>query len=366
MTGARSWSIVLNSMPHRPRHRHVARLDYARREERRQLHKYAREIYLSHLAESTRRKYSSHEQCYRRWCKKFGVKGFARRGGRMPVESLCLYMADFLMRGMSSSSLPTMLSALKKAAEYRGVRWIDSNPVDKAYLANMLRGCRNVRPPVPRRCRPITLKLLFKLQRAAGNNVREQQYMTMAWVAYGALLRMGELLDLRVGDVLWEEQKKRVCVLICNSKANKRGAPEKVFLYEASDGSLSPHSVLAAYWDKHHLGQAPRASMRVFPKATSGGRGAFYSHKPFVKDHLIKYLRQQLATLRVRDSASYTGHSFRSGGATDLFQGGLDVRTIKLIGRWASDAVWIYIRTQPEQYQESVTKAFLKIKNACR
>ena len=40
----------------------------------------------------------------------------------------------------------------------------------------------------------------------------------------------------------------------------------------------------------------------------------------------------------------YSGHSFRAGGATDLFEGDAPPRVIQLAGRWKSDAYWLNVR----------------------
>ena len=42
----------------------------------------------------------------------------------------------------------------------------------------------------------------------------------------------------------------------------------------------------------------------------------------------------------------FTGHSMRPGFATDLFASGSSLEMVKLLGRWASDTVLIYIRDE--------------------
>jgi hypothetical protein len=42
----------------------------------------------------------------------------------------------------------------------------------------------------------------------------------------------------------------------------------------------------------------------------------------------------------------FTGHSMRPGFATDLFAAGSSLEMVKLLGRWSSDTVLIYIRNE--------------------
>jgi integrase len=57
------------------------------------------------------------------------------------------------------------------------------------------------------------------------------------------------------------------------------------------------------------------------------------------------------------DPDYYSGHSFRAGGATELFAIGLPYEQIKKFGRWKSDAALIYYRDQ-DHIEEAVAKAF--------
>ena len=54
----------------------------------------------------------------------------------------------------------------------------------------------------------------------------------------------------------------------------------------------------------------------------------------------------------------FAGHSYRSGGATDLWESNrCRPLTIKLHGRWKSDAYRLYIRDNPAKTAAEVAKA---------
>jgi hypothetical protein len=57
------------------------------------------------------------------------------------------------------------------------------------------------------------------------------------------------------------------------------------------------------------------------------------------------------------DPRQYSGHSFRAGGATDLFTARVPYNIIKKFGRWKSDAAMKYYRDELD-ISNSVASAF--------
>ena len=63
-----------------------------------------------------------------------------------------------------------------------------------------------------------------------------------------------------------------------------------------------------------------------------------------MRESFVKGVRAALAAADI-DSQGCSGHSFRIGAATAAAAAGVPVHTIKILGRWTSDAYLLYVRT---------------------
>ena len=57
--------------------------------------------------------------------------------------------------------------------------------------------------------------------------------------------------------------------------------------------------------------------------------------------------------------AKISARSLRAGGATALLAAGIDDRIVRLMGRWRSDSMFLYLRTQVHTLTTSLAKAML-------
>ena len=78
------------------------------------------------------------------------------------------------------------------------------------------------------------------------------------------------------------------------------------------------------------------------------------------KEDFLRWLRRLLREMDM-NSSELTGHSFRAGGATDLYQENIPHEIIKLMGRWRSDAYLIYCRENPAVSAHRVAIVFDRI-----
>ena len=79
-------------------------------------------------------------------------------------------------------------------------------------------------------------------------------------------------------------------------------------------------------------------------------RSTFYfsDGKPLTRSRFVSEVKEALAKAGV-DSSCYSGHSFRSGAATTAAKRGIGETTIKMLGRWQSNAYQVYIKTPRDQ-----------------
>ena len=91
----------------------------------------------------------------------------------------------------------------------------------------------------------------------------------------------------------------------------------------------------------------PVAAMLAYLIARGAGPGPlfrFQDGKPLTRVRLVAKVREALAAAGV-DHTPYSGHSFRSGAATTAAKRGIGDATIKMLGRWKSNAYQLYIQT---------------------
>ncbi len=74
------------------------------------------------------------------------------------------------------------------------------------------------------------------------------------------------------------------------------------------------------------------------------------------RGYFRKLIKLAVASIGL-DPSKFSGHSLRSGGATDLFEARVPYHIIKKMGRWKSDAAMRYYRSE-EDVLKAVRKAF--------
>lgn len=276
----------------------------------------------------TRRNRASHLRQYEAFCSGWGVAAWP-----VSQESIGNFVSQWADRN-HSAKVAGLISTLRTTSLERGCPF---DVVLERYLCLLRRGLEKAYRPTTRRKLPFTLDRLESIVPPIDMaNSWEFQALTMAYVAHDGLLRACELLALR-----WEDLKMfddgSVALDIKVSKTTHTRPSETVTFatYERHGVLFCGASLLAMYVGRCRALLPCRGSDYLFPSS---------SGEKLDKAVFVGFMQSKLSQAGIARAEEYSGHSFRAGGATDLFSGGAPPRVIQLSGRWRSDAYLLYIR----------------------
>ncbi len=144
------------------------------------------------------------------------------------------------------------------------------------------------------------------------------EYRLMGALALYGLLRIGEILNLQIGDVVCLSDSLLINVRASKTDVFRQGSTIAV-------GATETVNCPVALFRQWNMVAKQKGSL------FGASRAAF-----------VKYVKGQMASLGF-DSGSYSGHSFRRGGATALLCAGVHSEIIMRKGRWKSEAFRDYL-----------------------
>ena len=300
------------------------------------------------LEPTSRAALASHVRSYESFCRSARIQAF-------PVSfvSVGLFLVQYCRwAGHTARSIPSILSHLRRANRQFSSNWLSEE--ESWRLNDLITSLRKKDATPSRQKLPITHRVMDAMQAVADlSNHQDFQLVTMCRVARDALLRGVELCKLLIGEVTWNASRTEATLHLHYSKAHKeRSAPERVIISDYGPGSGV--AFLREYF-------------RVMGLDT---KAPAYPLWPFIDDlgsvswttSTSKYkfiLRSRHLLERAGfPSKHFAGHSYRSGGATDLWESQrCRPLTLKLHGRWKSEAYRLYIRDNPHQTAQEVARA---------
>lgn len=233
----------------------------------------------------------------------------------------------FFRNKMSSASLPGYLSHLKSGQFDRGLAWLPGPDLRAVNLTLKALQKMSLKKEV-RRKSPMTLAKMRILEDFLNFNDRKDvEYASLSRLCHDALLRSGEGVKIRFRHLVWSPDRTRLRLSVHGSKCNKTGPVEQIDMVDW--GVESAVHYLRNYFDMFDLWDASPDSL-VFGS---------YDKPAFVKQ--VK----RLVSLAGMDG-DFAGHSFRSGGACDLYASNVPIESIMKLGRWSSDAALLYLRCE--------------------
>lgn len=161
--------------------------------------------------------------------------------------------------------------------------------------------------------------------------VRDVRNAAIVAVMSDALLRVGEVSGLRVGDV---EVEGEGTVLVRRSKTDQEGAGEVLYLGRSTVWRVRRWMVMA--------GLDGKDDEALFQRLTRGGR----ANGPLSKQAVRLIVREVAATAGLV-GRRVSGHSLRVGSARSLAERGASLVEMQDAGRWKSPVMpRLYVRGQ--------------------
>ena len=265
-------------------------------------------------------------------------------------DRIVLFVAFLIeVKGLKSSTIRSYLSAI------RAILWeneIELNE-DAVLLSALIRACKLKNDTIVARL-PIhkdLLRLIIQECKIYFTNERQQPFLGKLYIAlfltaYYGLLRIGEVTQgqhcLMAKDVRIGVNKKKMLFLLHTSKTHGKGnKPQRIKITSIPLGNKTnkrtvedhcPYEALNIY-----LQSRPRA------KANDEQFFVFRDNTPVQPQHARHILSLMLRRLGLNEKL-YNFHSYRIGRSSDLMKMGVSVETIKKIGRWRSNSVFVYLR----------------------
>ena len=166
-------------------------------------------------------------------------------------------------------------------------------------------------------------------------------------LGHNGLLRSGELFSgLKVKNISWDFINGCFTIELLRSKVNRSNGPEYIRIQDYE--GVSAYKLLYKWFQVYNLWNKPDTFIIPFIEHRRGNNKDVIFN--FARNGSIEWWRKKsipyLVSLVGLSPKEYSGHSFRAGGATDLFTARVPYNIIKKYGRWKSDAALKYYRDE--------------------
>ena len=256
-----------------------------------------------------------------------------------PTPDTLSFYAVFMSHHIEPRSVSTYLSGICQQLEpyFPNVRAARLSPL----VERTMKGCMRLKSAATKRKRALTTSDLSTVvdSLANSNDHNDLLFQAMLLTGFFALMRLGELTFPNDANLRnWRKITKRSSVTITDDqygfhlpshKADRFFEGNQIIIKKKQYCDLDPLHIFRRYL-------ASRDSL--FPLSSPlwlTVDGAVPTRHFFVS-RLHRFFDRDIA-----------GQSMRAGGATSLAENGVPPSLIQLIGRWTSDAFFIYIRKSP-------------------
>ena len=281
-----------------------------------------------------------------------------------PIQYLGVmaYVFDYVehyARGSSTRSVSNALSDLRCSCRRAGRDWLTDQDACLVKRAVALLKLTDVTPS--KQSEALTLDVLRAV--IGGMDLSEDEQLgeaTQYLVYHQGLFRLDEMHPaggLRTSHIRWSVGRRSLKMKLLRTKTHREGEALWVEMADAG-GSMSGVRLLRKWYDRRQLWNS--ADAMVFPQFThyaTGVGGRINLANPYSISMLVQRLRLRLVKLGL-DGRLFSGHGFRAGGATDLFNARLPLPLVMKAGRWKTAVACLRYYRQNSILAEVVAQIF--------
>ena len=267
-------------------------------------------------------------------------------------ERLTLFVAYLIDCKKKSQTIKSYISAIKAVLKEDGVD-ISEN---KYLITSLTRACKYVNDHVRIRL-PIRKDLLQLVVQKIKDTFLEQNqpylatlYSTIIITAYYGMFRIGEVTKgshpILARDVHIGEDKQKMLFVLRTSKTHWTDVKPQTVKIQSTKLKNKGKKC----WKKNDIGKiCPYQLLRDFlrirlPYRSNDEQFFIYNDRSPVKAMTVReILKTTLKDAGFRDDL-YNFHSLRQGRCVDLADLGIPIPTLKSLGRWKSNAVYLYLK----------------------
>lgn len=299
------------------------------------------------FAESTKKTYQTYLRAYMGYCNQFNIPPVP-----LSVQNLARYIA-FLSVRLQFNSINNYLSIVRLLHQESGV----SSPLDSFYIDSVLKGAKRVLGCGVRKKLPITPTILLKIFSLISlGSSKDLCFWAACVVAFFSFLRKSNLFapslsqfdhrrHLSRDDVLFNEQGVRLRIRSTKTIQFSDRLLE-IPLPRISNSPLCPSKALLLNFKQVPALASPSPAFLFFEQ----NKLSVLTYATF-----LNMLKHYLSLLGY-DSHSYSGHSFRRGGASFALECGVPADLIQSQGDWKSDAYKSYLDPSFAHRQQVMNK----------
>ena len=255
-----------------------------------------------------------------------------------------LWVASLAAKGLAPSTIEGAVAAVAWSHRAGGHADPTVDPLVRLALDGAVRS--NARPIHHSGAFTLTHITSLVAHLTASSELVHLRTAAMLVLAFGALLRLDELVHLRIGDV--DIEPLGLSLYIARSKTDQRALGSRKFVASAPAGAqVCPVRTFTTYRARLLRVAALPLGLPLkgplWPQFSGGVPAAVLWAKAVSKDGARRALSDALLACGLT-AYSYTWHSCRAGGATSVSQAGVAPLTVQALGGWSSGAYRSYVR----------------------